>query len=145
MGMFIARLSDGSCVIADVDSEHQLRELAEIHLEDRVRIVTVRELRPCSFWSRWWLDETGRDGLLPGRLDGDLQDELVEETYANEYPMIAAAHSGADADVPLVRPDLPSGTSVLDPRQMKQMHDWQSNLIARLRQAIEIEIGRYQS
>lgn len=141
MAVFFVRLSDGSCVIAEANSETELRELAEFRLDRDASIATVRSLAPGSFSSRWWLDHQGRGGLLPGGLDGSLDYDLVDYIY--EYPMILAANKGPDAES-CEMPDLPDDTLIIDAKQMRQTCDWEKNWRDHLRKAIEMDIERYR-
>ncbi len=136
MPIYVARLNDGSCLIGEADSEREARE-EFLHRwdnsgsEPEELILSVREIPKATFLSRWWpLEYAPDEGLLPGRLDGGIDDD--SDVYENEYP-ITAAHKKASNEVASFSEDAPVGPT---------LSDWDTRLRDNLTEAVRAEMRR---
>lgn len=146
--IFVARYKDGSCGIADAANETEARDLLESDTAwfnpDDDEIVSLRPVTT-PFVSRWFFEDVKSAELTEvARLSGMLSHDLAEELYEREYPMISAAHRTAQNEEPLFDPNADQTTPILkNTAQFKQMKKWGDNLVNRVRQAVEIEINRF--
>ena len=145
--IFVARYNDGSCGIAEADSEEQARKLLqseEIHFDpEQDRIISVRQLST-SFASRWFFEHQDSEDLVEiDRLSGLLGFNVAEEILQHEYRMIATAHAICEQEEPFFDANADQTTPIVyNQPQLKQMTKWQRNLLGRLRQAIKLELER---
>jgi hypothetical protein len=116
MSIYVARLNDGSCLIGEANSESDARENFLYRWnssgpEPDELILSVREMPKSSFLSRWWPSEHPEDeGLLPGRLDGGVDDDC--DVYEHEYPRITAAHQKGSSAVANLSDESPVESSL---------------------------------
>lgn len=147
--IFVGRYADGSCGIAEAANEEAARKLFEsdeIYFDaENDRIVSIRNLST-PFVSRWFFDQKdGQDTVEIDRLTGGLGERVVEDVLRHEYPMIVVAHETSDQEEPLFDPQAdPTTPLVHNPAQLEQMDKWSTNLLRRVRQAIEIELKRFR-
>jgi hypothetical protein len=75
MPVYVVRVNDGSCLIGEADSEAAARESflerwGQLAVDNEF-ILSVREVPPNTFLSRWWPKEDPEDNvILPGKLEG---------------------------------------------------------------------------
>lgn len=137
MPIYVARLNDGSCLIGEAKSESDARENFLYRWnssgpEPDELILSVREMHKSSFLSRWWPSEHPEDeGLLPGRLDGGIDDDC--DVYEHEYPLITAAHQKGSSAVANLSDDSPVESS---------LSVWDTQLRADLSEAVRGEMRR---
>jgi hypothetical protein len=143
--IFIARYNDGSCGIADAIDEAKARELLlsdGAYCTDDDRIISLRPLAN-AFVSRWaFNDKDSKESLEVDHLSGMLGEQLTDEIFDHEYPMISAAHATVEHEVPFFKRDIDM-TEPIDVRHVRQMGKWERNLVRRLRQAIKLEMERH--
>ena len=148
--IFVARYADGSCGIADAENEEMARKLLRseemLFDPDQDRIVTVRPLST-AFVSRWFFeDKDSKEVVEIDRLAGQLGENVIDELMHHEYPMIAVAHETVDQEEPPFDPNADQHTPLVYNRpQLKQMDKWETNLRRRVRQAIDLELTRFQT
>jgi|HubBroStandDraft_6_1064221.scaffolds.fasta_scaffold39025_3 hypothetical protein len=145
--IFVTRYKDGSCGIAEAADEASARVLLQsdeafFHEDDK--IVSLRPLSH-AFVSRWFFESKDSDELTEiDRLDGMLSHGVAEEIQEREYPTILAAHSSCEQEEPLFDPNADTSTPLMyNDAQLHQMEKWEANLKCRLRQAVELELGRF--
>jgi hypothetical protein len=146
--IFVARYKDGSCGIADAHNESDARTLLESEAawfdpEDD-EIVSLRPLAS-QLVSRWFFEGVKSKELTEiDRLSGMLSHEVADEISEHEYPMISLAHRSAEDEEPLFDPNADQITPIIsNPAQLNQMKKWGDNLVNRVRQAVEIELKRF--
>jgi hypothetical protein len=146
--IFVARYQDGSCGIADAATEAAARELLQSEAAwfdpHRNKIISLRPLTT-PFVSRWYFEEMNSEELSEvARLSGMFSHDVAEELYEHEYPMISAAYRTAEDEEPLFNQSAEKTTPILsDPALLNQMVKWGDNLANRVRQAVEIELKRF--
>jgi hypothetical protein len=148
--IFVARYADGTCGIAEAANEADGRMLLESEeawfKPDDDEIISLRPLT-CQFVSRWYFEDVKSNELCEvARLSGMVSHDVAEELYEHEYPMISTAHRTAENEQPLFDPTADQTTPIIkNPAQLKQMKKWGDNLVNRVRQAVEIELNRFNS
>ena len=95
MPVYVVRVNDGTCLIGEADSEATARESflerwGQLAANNEF-ILSVREVPPNRFLSRWWPSEDPEDDvILPGILEGTVDGDC--DVYENEYQLIEEAH-----------------------------------------------------
>jgi hypothetical protein len=150
MPIFVARLTDGSTVIGEAADPRDARErfCGEEGTAHGEEIATLRELPANVFCSRWYLNVNATDLEELDCPDGSLSQEIRWDLIEHEYPLIHAAHQSAGTggnEEPFADPSLPRTTPLVHPGNVAQMNKWKENLIARLRQAAQLELERCRS
>lgn len=146
--IFVARYKDGSCGIADAVNEEEARDWLESDAAwfdpKNDEIVSLRALAE-PFVSRWFFEDMKSKELTEiARLSGMVSHGVAEELYENEYPMISAAYRTAENEEPMFDPKADQVTPIVsNPAQLRQMKKWGDNLLNRVRQAVEIELKRF--
>ncbi len=148
--IFVARYKDGTCGIADAQNETEARALLQSEAAwfnpDDDEMVSLRALTS-PFVSRWFFEDVKSKELTEvARLSGMFSHDVADELYEHEYPMISAAHRNAEVEEPMFDPKADRGTPIVsNPVQLNQMKKWGDNLVNRVRQAVEIEMNRFDA
>jgi hypothetical protein len=145
--MFVARYRDGSCGIVEASDEASARHLLEsndtwVHENDK-----MVSLRPLSqpFVSLWSFNSTDSDDLEEiGLLEGILTESVAEEIHQHEYPMIPVAHSTSEQEESFRDRNSGKTASLVTKAGLEQWDRWEENLKRRLRQAVEVELRRFE-
>jgi hypothetical protein len=146
--MFVARYRNGDCGIVEASDEasaRQLLESDEAWFDENDKIVSLRPLSQ-PFVSRWSFHSTDSDNLEEiDLLHGWLGNRVAEEIQEREYPTILAAHSTCEQEEPLFDRNSDTTTPLIyNQAQLEQMDRWEENLKRRLRQAVQLELGRFK-
>jgi hypothetical protein len=151
--MFVARYRNGDCGIVEASDEAGARQLLESNdtwFVDNDKIVSLRPLSQ-PFVSRWSFHSTDSDDLEEiDLLQGILTERVAEEIHQHEYPMIlvahstCAAHSTCEEEETLVDRNSGKIASLLTEAGLEQWDRWEENLKRRLRQAVELELRRFE-
>jgi hypothetical protein len=85
------------------------------------------------FLSRWWPSEHPADeGVLPGGLDGSVDDDDCD-VYEHEYPLITAAHQKGFSEMANLADNSPMTSS---------LSNWDTKLRVKLTAAVRAEKRR---
>jgi hypothetical protein len=145
--MFVARYRNGDCGIVEASDEASARQLLESNDTWFVEDDEIVSIRPLSqpFVSRWSFHSTDSDYLEEiDLLEGIVTESIAEEIHQHEYPMIPIAHSTCEQEESFRDRNSGKAASLVTKAGRKQWNRWEENLKRRLRQAVEVELGRFK-
>jgi hypothetical protein len=145
--IFVARYRDGICGIVEASDEASARQLLESNDTWVLENDKIVSLRPLSqpFVSLWSFHSTDSDDLEEiDLLGGILTERVAEEIHQHEYPMILVAHSTCEQEESFRDRDSGKAASLLTNAGLEQWDRWEENLKRRLRQAVQLELRRFE-
>ena len=114
MSLYVLRLRDGNCIVADALTEEEAREKAKPLAAGEV--VTARKLG--SFVAQFSLTD---EGELAAKL---LDRNTLSELHEHEYPLLKAAHAQSYLDFDSSESDSKTGAVLFDRAASRHAADW---------------------
>ena len=133
MSIYVLRLRNGNCIVADASSENLARKNAELLAE--CEVVTVRELD--AFVAQFVLNDNGE-------LTATLVDkETIADLNQHEYPMLQAANAQSYADFGVSETDSKTEAVRFNPPARRHAQEWDERDKQIVRYAVEQERLRF--
>lgn len=133
MSLYVLRLRDGNCIIADAPSEAKARERVKPLAASEV--ATVRKLD--SFVAQFVLTD---EGELSATL---LDRNTISELHQHEYPMLRAAHADSYTDFDASETDSRTNTVLFNAAARRHAQEWDKRDKKILHFAVEQERLRF--
>lgn len=133
MSMYVLRLRDGNCVVANAPNEDQARKNVESLAASEV--VTVRKLD--AFVAQFILNDNGE---LTATL---LDKETIADLHQHEYPMLKAANAQSYADFGASETDSKTEAVRFSPPARRHAEKWGERDKQIVRYAVEQERLRF--
>ena len=133
MSIYVLRLRDGNCIIADAANEEQARTSAKPLVASEV--VTARELKV--FVVQFTLSD---EGELSGIL---LDKNTVGDLHDHEYPMLGAANAQSYADFGVSETDSKTDAVLFTPTARRHVEKWGDRDKEIIRYAVKQERLRF--
>jgi len=133
MSVYVLRLRDGNCIVAEAPSEEKALERAKPLAASEV--ATVRKLE--SFVAQFALTDEGE--LAATILDKN----TISELHQNEYPLLHAAHAQSYQDFSASETDSNTKTVLFDPAASRHAEQWDKRDKEIVHYAVEQERLRF--
>src|SRR5690349_23744461 len=135
MSLYVLRLRDGNCIVADARSEEEARGNATRLSASEV--VSARKLK--SFVAQFAL---GEEGEFAGTL---VDHNTLSDLYKHEYPMLGAANAQSYADFGSSETDSKTEIVLFDMTARRHEQEWDKRDKQIVRYAVEQERLRFTS
>ena len=133
MSVYVLRLRDGNCIVAEAPSEEKALERAKLLAASEV--VTVRKLE--SFVAQFALTDEGE--LAATILDKN----TISELHRHEYPLLHAAHAQSYQDFGASETDSNTEAVLFDPTASRHAEQWDKRDKEIVHYAVEQERMRF--
>lgn len=133
MSIYVLRLRDGNCIVANAPNEDHARKNVEPLAASEV--VTVRELD--AFVAQFVLNDNGE---LTATL---LDKETIADLYQHEYPMLRAANAQSYADFGASETDSKTEAVRFNSTARRHGREWDGRDKQIVRYAVEQERSRF--
>jgi hypothetical protein len=133
MSLYVLRLRDGNCIVADARNEEQAKENASRLSASEV--VSTRKLK--SFVAQFAL---GEEGEFAGSL---VDPNTLSDLYNHEYPMLGAANAQSYADFGSSEKDSKTEIVLFDMAARRHEQEWDNRDKQIVRYAVEQERLRF--
>lgn len=133
MSIYVLRLRDGNCIVANAaDEDHARKSMKPLAASE---VVTVRELD--AFVVQFVLNDNGE---LSATL---LDQETIADLHQHEYPMLKAANAQSYADFGVSETDSKTEAVRFSPPAKRHVQEWDARDKQIVRYAVEQERLRF--